>query len=74
MNKRFRKLKPMEKYLISILVVYILIVSFVSKNFLSMNTLFDLLRTSSGTLILAAGALVVLISGGIDVSFLLLLL
>jgi len=69
MNRRFRKLKQMEKYLISILAVYIIIVSIVSKNFLSMNTLFDLLRTSSGTLILASGVLVVLISGGIDVSF-----
>lgn len=64
-----RKLRPMEKYLISILLVYTLVVSFVSDNFLTMNTLVDLLKTSSGTLILAAGVLMVLISGGIDVSF-----
>jgi len=66
---KLRKLKQMEKYLISILIAYIIIVSVVSKNFLSVNTLFDLLKTSSGTLILAAGVLMVLISGGIDVSF-----
>ncbi len=70
MNKILnRKIKPMEKYLMLILVVYIGIVSMTSKNFLTMNTLIDLLKSSSGTLILAAGVLVVLISGGIDVSF-----
>ncbi len=68
-NKRVRKLRPMEKYLICILFIYVLIVSMISNNFLSINTLVDLLKTSSGTLILAAGVLVVLISGGIDVSF-----
>lgn len=66
---KFRKLRQMEKYLISILLTYTIIVSIVSKNFLSINTLFDLLKTSSGTLILASGVLMVLISGGIDVSF-----
>jgi len=66
---KFRKLRQMEKYLISILLTYTIIVSIVSKNFLSVNTLFDLLKTSSGTLILASGVLMVLISGGIDVSF-----
>lgn len=70
MNKILnRKIRPMEKYLMLILVVYIGIVSMTSENFLTMNTLVDLLRSSSGTLILASGVLVVLISGGIDVSF-----
>ncbi len=68
-GKFLRKLRPMEKYLIGILLVYILLVSFISDNFFTMNTLVDLLKTSSGTLILAAGVLMVLISGGIDVSF-----
>jgi simple sugar transport system permease protein len=66
---KFRKLRQMEKYLMCILILYIVIVSTASKNFLTVNTLFDLLKTSSGTLILASGVLMVLISGGIDVSF-----
>lgn len=68
-NKFLRKLRPMEKYLIGILLIYTVIVSMVSSNFLTTNTLVDLLKSSSGTLILAAGVLMVLISGGIDVSF-----
>lgn len=68
-KRPFRKLRQMEKYLLGILISYTILVAFVNKDFLSLNTLFDLLKTSSGTMILALGVLVVLISGGIDVSF-----
>lgn len=65
----FRKLTQMEKYLITILLGYILLVSFVNKDFFQFSTLFDLIKTSAGTMILASGVLMVIISGGIDVSF-----
>ncbi|WP_273324685.1 ABC transporter permease [Vallitalea guaymasensis] len=67
MNKR--KLTDMEKYLLIIMIGYIILVSFVNPMFLSFETLFDMLRSGSGTMILALGVMIVIISGGIDVSF-----
>jgi simple sugar transport system permease protein len=67
--RRFRSLRPMERILFAIIVIYSAIVAFVNPAFLSFNTLNDLLRLSSGTMILSAGVLMVLISGGTDVSF-----
>lgn len=60
---------PMEKYLLGIIVVYIVVVALKSPQFFSLDTLFDMIRNGSGIMILALGVLVVLISGGIDVSF-----
>lgn len=64
-----RKLTQMEKYLMIILLFYIVLVSVVNPAFLSVETLFDFIKSSSGTMILALGVLIVIISGGIDVSF-----
>jgi len=58
-----------EIYLISIILIYCVVVTIANPAFLSYETLFDMLRASSGTMILAIGVLTVLISGGIDVSF-----
>jgi simple sugar transport system permease protein len=58
-----------ETYLAAIILVYSILVSIVNPRFLSFETLFDILRGASGTAILALGVLVVLVSGGIDVSF-----
>lgn len=64
-----RKLRPMEIILFFIIILYCITVAIKNPAFLSFNTLSDLLRLSSGTLIVSAGVLVILISGGIDVSF-----
>lgn len=64
-----KKLTQTELFLMIILVVYSIIVTIVNPAFLSLETLFDMIRSASGTMILAMGVLVVIISGGIDVSF-----
>lgn len=53
----------------AILFGFILVTSLVDPNFLSITTLFDLLRNGLIMGIFAIGVLLVLISGGIDVSF-----
>jgi simple sugar transport system permease protein len=64
-----RKLTQMEKYLIGIIVCYCILVTWVNPAFFSAETLFDMLGSSAGTMILALGVMVVMISGGIDLSF-----
>jgi simple sugar transport system permease protein len=64
-----RKLTQMEKYLLAIILVYSLVVTFINPAFFSAETLFDMLESSAGTMLLALGVLIVIISGGIDVSF-----
>ena len=53
-----------------IIVAYIVVVSLISPDFLSWATAFDLVRSGAAWMIVALGVLVVMISGGIDVSFL----
>lgn len=73
-NSPFRRVfgRPstaMEKYLSAIIAIYIVVVAVKNPLFFSLETLFDMLRSGSGIMILAIGVLIVLISGGIDVSF-----
>ncbi|HUX22236.1 MAG TPA: ABC transporter permease [Spirochaetia bacterium] len=58
-----------ETYLFLVIVVFSAIITVVNPAFLTVENLFDLLRNSSGTAILAVGFFVVLLSGGIDISF-----
>ena len=46
-----------------------LFLSFATENFFTLGNAFDLLNTSSVNIIFAVGLLVVLIAGGIDISF-----
>lgn len=64
-----RRATTMEKYLTVIIVAYIAIVSLKNPLFFTPETLFDMIRSGSGTMLLALGVLMVLVSGGIDVSF-----
>lgn len=69
-NRLFdRPMTSMEGFLLVVISVYVMTVSIVSPQFLRPATLFDLLRNGSGVMILALGVLIVLVSGGIDVSF-----
>jgi len=58
-----------EAYLLGVLLLLTAILSAVSAEFLTLENAFDILRNYSFLGILALGELVVLISGGIDVSF-----
>jgi len=64
-----RRATTMEKYLVGIIVVYVTVVSLKNPLFFTPETLFDMIRSGSGTMLLALGVLMVLVSGGIDVSF-----
>ena len=65
-HKFFRK---NEFYVLLVLIILSLILTVVNPTFLTLDNIFDLLRNNSFLGILALGELVVLISGGIDVSF-----
>jgi simple sugar transport system permease protein len=62
-------LKRQEVILLIIFIAYSLFVGIVNPRFFAPQSLFQIVRASAGTMILAMGALVVLASGGIDVSF-----
>ena len=60
---------PTETWLIVVLLAICLGLSLSSDKFFTIANLFNLLNTSSTNLIFAVGLLVVLIAGGIDISF-----
>lgn len=62
-------LKRSEVYLILIIVLLVLFLAFKTEDFFSIENLFDVLISYSFLGIMAAGFLVVLISGGMDISF-----
>lgn len=63
------KVDQYQSILFLIIIAYCVFVGFTNPAFLQISTVFDLVRTSSTSLIVAIGLLVVMISGGIDVSF-----
>ena len=67
--KLLKKIDRTQRFLLIIIIVYCTIVAIRNPAFLSLSTLFALQRSSSGTAILAMGVLMVMISGGVDVSF-----
>ena len=60
---------PTETWLAVLLLLMSILLSLASPQFATLANLFNLLNTSSVNLIFAVGLLVVLISGGIDISF-----
>ena len=66
---RLLRSHPTETWLVTILLLICLVLSLVSEQFFTLANLFNLLNTSSTNLIFAVGLLVVLIAGGIDISF-----
>ncbi len=67
--KLLQKIDKTQRFLIAIIVIYCIIVAVRNSAFLQWGTLFNMIRSSAGTMILAMGVLIVMISGGIDVSF-----
>ncbi|MDR1237658.1 MAG: ABC transporter permease [Propionibacteriaceae bacterium] len=64
-----RRSTQVERYLTVLIIVYSAVVGFQNPRFLSLETVFDIVHEGAPTMILAIGVLLVLISGGIDVSF-----
>jgi len=62
-------LTKIQFYILTTIIVYCLVVSLSNSAFLTLGNLFDLINTSAVTMILALGVLLVLLSGGIDISF-----
>ena len=58
-----------ELYLFLVLVVFSGVLTVINPSFLTFENLFDLILSGAGTAILAIGVFIVLLSGGIDVSF-----
>ena len=69
MKKLNKYIARNEWYLLAIIVVYSIVVTISNSAFFSLENFLDMLRQSSGMTILAMGILVVLLSGGIDLSF-----
>lgn len=60
---------PTEFSLLAVMIVLCTALSFASDRFLTISNAFDVLNVSAVSIIFAVGLLVVLISGGIDISF-----
>lgn len=58
-----------ETYLLLLVLAFATALTIINPAFLTLENMFDLLRSSSGTALLAIGVFVVLLSGGIDMSF-----
>lgn len=67
--RSFIRTHATESALIGVIAVICIFLSFATDNFFSLGNTFDLLNTSSVNIIFAVGLLVVLIAGGIDISF-----
>ena len=66
---RSRAFQRTEFYLLLVIIVFSTVITIINPSFLTIENLFDLVKSSSGMAILAIGVFVVLLSGGIDVSF-----
>jgi simple sugar transport system permease protein len=66
MDRFFRRT---ESYIFLAIVIFSILITIINPNFFSLENLFDLLKSYSFVGILAAGVLMVIISGGIDISF-----
>ena len=66
---RQRYLTKSEGVLIGIIVAYSVFVGIMNPAFLNIDSLFDITRSSSSVMIVSMGLLVIMLSGGIDVSF-----
>jgi simple sugar transport system permease protein len=62
-------LRKNESYILIFIIVFSVFTTIVNPSFLSLENLFDLIKSGSEMAILALGVFVVLLSGGLDVSF-----
>ncbi|ADK83281.1 ABC transporter permease [Sediminispirochaeta smaragdinae] len=69
MLKRHNGITNTEMALFAIILIYSIVVGVVNSGFFNIDTQFDIIRSSSYVMVLAMGLLVVMLSGGIDISF-----
>ena len=70
MDKKTKRIfSHSEIYLFFIIIIFSIILTSINPSFLTLENLFDLTKSSAGIGILAVGFFIVLLSGGIDVSF-----
>jgi len=70
MKKKIKRIfSHSEIYLFFIIIIFSIILTSINPSFLTLENLFDLIKSSAGMGILAVGFFIVLLSGGIDVSF-----
>ncbi|UCF90440.1 MAG: ABC transporter permease [Desulfobacterales bacterium] len=62
-------LRRNETYLFFVIMAFSLVVTMINPTFLTVENMFDLVKSSSGMAILAVGFFVGLLAGGIDISF-----
>lgn len=62
-------LKRNETYLFFVILIFSFVVTVINPSFLTIENMFDLIKSSSGMAILAIAFFVGLLSGGIDISF-----
>ena len=62
-------LKRNETYLFFVILIFSFVVTIINPSFLTIENMFDLIKSSSGMAILAIAFFVGLLSGGIDISF-----
>ncbi|NLS00393.1 ABC transporter permease [Rhizobium sp. P38BS-XIX] len=67
--RSFIRTHATESSLLGVIAFICIFLSFATDNFFSLENTFDLLNTSAVNIIFAVGLLVVLIAGGIDISF-----
>ncbi len=70
--KRFnykQLLKYNESYLFLVIIAFSIVITIINPSFIGLENIFDLIKSSAGMAILAIGVFIVLLSGGIDVSF-----
>ncbi len=64
-----RLLQHNETFLALVIIAFSAAITVINPKFLTIENMFDLIRSSAGMAILAIGVFIVLLSGGIDVSF-----
>ena len=69
MNKAKTLMKKTQFFVLVILIVYCIVVTAINPAFATMQNVLDIVRNLSVTMIFAMGVMLVLISGGLDVSF-----
>ncbi len=69
MKNKLKFINNIEIALFSIIIIYSLFVGIINSGFFNIDTQFDIIRSSSYVMILAMGLLVIMLSGGIDISF-----
>jgi len=69
-NKFLKRLiRQNELYIFIIIIIFSIVINFINPIFLSLENMFDVAKNAAGMAVLSIGFFIVLLSGGIDISF-----